>query len=135
MKRFTYVFVIVLLGISLILALASCADACKTCHDKAEIDCSDCGGEAEVECVLCYGSGMRPCTLCNGTGGRTCYSCGGLGGTYAYDFLTGGLVYKPCFACVAGRVSCVTGSPCACIDGKTDCGTCTATGKVDCPDC
>lgn len=116
-------------------SLTSCGYNCETCHDETKIVCSDCNGEKEILCSWCGGDGFVPCALCNGTGSRSCIYCGGLGSKWEYDYYTNSYQYKSCYMCTFGKMSCLSTSPCSCIDGKTDCNTCTAQGEIDCPDC
>ena len=108
---------------------------CKTCHDQRVVVCGDCDGKKQRPCLLCGGDGLAPCTLCSGIGSRTCLSCGGTGGRVEYDFFSKMYMYKTCYSCVGGRVSCPMTSFCSCSAGKVDCTTCGAQGRMPCPDC
>ena len=109
--------------------------SCTTCHDEFRIVCPDCDGEKQSLCSQCGGDGIQPCVLCNGMGSRTCYLCSGVGSTLEYDFFSKMYVSKSCYNCVGGQVSCLMTSACSCVNGKINCNTCSAQGKIDCPDC
>ena len=107
---------------------------CKTCQDTSVIICRDCNGRKQHACRRCGGDGEAMCILCGGMGSRTCISCGGMGGRSEYDYFSGYYVYRAC-SCVGGRVRCAMTMVCSCGDGKVDCTTCGARGRVPCPDC
>ena len=112
---------------------------CLTCMNTQKVKCADCDGEKRTICPRCEGSELETCWLCQGTGRRTCYDCWGLGGEYEYTPYFGQwqYVYRLCYTCNAsGYFRCEPYINCSsCPDGKVDCGTCEATGEVDCPRC
>ena len=108
---------------------------CVTCMGDKKVECTSCKGEKATTCMICLGKGQTDCSLCFGTGRRRCSSCGGMGSRYEYDFFTGRYTYKMCYSCAGGYTACVASYLCSCVDGKNDCGKCSATGEIDCPDC
>lgn len=135
MKKTISFLLLLTMLVSFVFVFTACDYNCKTCHDKHTVVCRDCNGKKEKKCSFCGGDGMRPCVLCNGTGSRTCISCGGMGGRYEYDFFSKMNVYRTCYSCVGGRISCIATTVCSCTDGKMSCGTCLGQGSIVCPDC
>ena len=108
---------------------------CKTCYDTKTVDCTNCDATGSVVCNICQGTMKKHCYICSNTNFVTCLNCSGMGFSYEYDFFSGRYEYKNCMFCVGGRKTCPSIHICFCGDGKMNCESCGADGKIVCPDC
>ena len=135
MKRTVSFFILLAMALGVLFLFTSCVYDCTVCRDTQKVTCSDCNGKKHFQCHQCDGKGTALCGKCNGTGSRYCTLCGGTGFKLEYDFVSKTHQYRNCAFCNSGKISCSKTISCACGNGKLDCETCGARGKVSCPSC
>ncbi|MBR5687406.1 MAG: hypothetical protein IKX36_05565 [Prevotella sp.] len=76
MKRFIFVFVVILTGV-----MNMTAQTCNRCGDEGVIRerCQVCNGDGGSTCDHCKGTGEITCETCHGDKGANCYRCEGTG--------------------------------------------------------